>query len=100
MCLAWMDIYYDLRWQGKYDLPDKVAGVDVTEALSFQCSMLYKHWRFRLKEQYFRKKSIADAINSKPDNIDANQWTWLVCEYWNDEKQKVKFHLTLFLPDH
>uniref|UniRef100_A0A803N6M1 Uncharacterized protein n=1 Tax=Chenopodium quinoa TaxID=63459 RepID=A0A803N6M1_CHEQI len=79
-------LYKKIR--AKYDLPDKVAGADVTDALSFQCSMLYKHWRFRLKEQYFRNKSIADAINSRPDNIDANQWTWLVCEYWNDEKQK------------
>uniref|UniRef100_A0A803N463 Uncharacterized protein n=1 Tax=Chenopodium quinoa TaxID=63459 RepID=A0A803N463_CHEQI len=72
----------------KYDLPDMVAGANVTEALSFQCSMLYKHWRFRLKEQYFRNKPVTDAINSRPDTIDANQWTWLVCEYWNDEKQK------------
>ncbi|XP_021767737.1 TPR-containing protein DDB_G0280363-like [Chenopodium quinoa] len=79
-------LYKKIR--AKYDLPDKVAGADVTDALSFQCSMLYKHWRFRLKEKYFRNKSIADAINSIPDNIDANQWTWLVCEYWNDEKQK------------
>uniref|UniRef100_A0A803N837 Uncharacterized protein n=1 Tax=Chenopodium quinoa TaxID=63459 RepID=A0A803N837_CHEQI len=79
-------LYKKIR--AKYDLPDKVAGADVTDALSFQCSMLYKHWRFRLKEKYFRNKSIADAINSRPDNIDANQWTWLVCEYWNDEKQK------------
>uniref|UniRef100_A0A803N0U7 Uncharacterized protein n=1 Tax=Chenopodium quinoa TaxID=63459 RepID=A0A803N0U7_CHEQI len=47
---------------------------------------LYK--KIRLKEQYFRNKSIVDAINNRPDNIDANQWTWLVCEYWNDEKQK------------
>uniref|UniRef100_A0A803KV28 Uncharacterized protein n=1 Tax=Chenopodium quinoa TaxID=63459 RepID=A0A803KV28_CHEQI len=79
-------LYKKIR--SKYDLPDMVAGANVTEALSFQCSMLYKHWRFRLKEQYFRNKSVTDAINSRPDTINANQWTWLVCEYWNDEKQK------------
>ncbi|KAL2903632.1 hypothetical protein RDABS01_002342 [Bienertia sinuspersici] len=73
---------------GKYDLPEKVAGADVTEALSFQCSMLYKHWRFRLKEQHFRNKSIAYAMNSRPNTIDVDKWTWLVCEYWNGEKQK------------
>ncbi|KAL2901731.1 Fibronectin-binding protein PlpA [Bienertia sinuspersici] len=73
---------------GKYDSLEKVAGADVTEALSFQCSMLYKHWRFRLKEQHFRNKSVADAINSRPNTIDVGKWTWLVCEYWNGEKQK------------
>ncbi|KAL2897359.1 Proline-specific permease, partial [Bienertia sinuspersici] len=57
-------------------------------ALSFQCPMLYKNWRFRLKEQHFRNKSLADAINSRPNTIDVGKWTWLVCEYWNDEKQK------------
>ncbi|KAL2904318.1 Fibronectin-binding protein PlpA [Bienertia sinuspersici] len=72
----------------KYDLPEKVAGADVTEVLSFQCSMLYKHWRFRLKEQHFRDKSLVDAINSRPNNIDVGPWTWLVCDYWNGEKQK------------
>ncbi|KAL2938450.1 hypothetical protein RDABS01_021899, partial [Bienertia sinuspersici] len=60
---------YD-KIRGKYDLPEKVVGADVTEALSFQCSMLYKHWRFRLKEQHFRNKSVADAISSRPNTID------------------------------
>ncbi|KAL2893789.1 Uracil phosphoribosyltransferase, partial [Bienertia sinuspersici] len=49
---------------GKYDLPDKVGGADVIEALSFQCSMF------------------------RPNTINVDQWTWLVCEYWNDEKRK------------
>ncbi|KAL2905270.1 hypothetical protein RDABS01_003980 [Bienertia sinuspersici] len=66
----------------------RVAGTDVTEALSFQCSVLYKHWRSRLKEQHFRNKSVADAISSRPNTIDVGPWTWLVCEYWNNEKQK------------
>ncbi|KAL2923534.1 hypothetical protein RDABS01_015025 [Bienertia sinuspersici] len=79
---------YD-KIRGKYDLPEKVAGADVTEALSFQCSMLYKHWRFRLKEQHFRDKSVADAINSRPNNIEVGPWTWLVCDYWNGAKQKI-----------
>ncbi|KAL2901222.1 hypothetical protein RDABS01_026304 [Bienertia sinuspersici] len=50
--------------------------------------MLYKHWRFRLKEQHFRNKSVADAISSRPNTIDVGPWMWLVCEYWNNEKQK------------
>ncbi|KAL2934386.1 Phosphoglycerate kinase [Bienertia sinuspersici] len=78
---------YD-KIRGKYDLPEKVAGFDLTKALSFQCSMLYKHWRFRLKEQHFRNKSVADAINSRPNTIDVDKWTWLLCEYWNSEKKK------------
>ncbi|KAL2894895.1 Fibronectin-binding protein PlpA [Bienertia sinuspersici] len=41
-----------------------------------------------LKEQQFRNKSIADAINSRSNTIDVEKWTWLVCEYWNGEKQK------------
>ncbi|KAL2899204.1 Fibronectin-binding protein PlpA [Bienertia sinuspersici] len=65
----------DMAPFAKYDLPEKVAGADVTEALSFQCSMLYKHWRFRLKEQHFRDKSLVDAINSRPNNIDVGPWT-------------------------
>ncbi|KAL2929845.1 Fibronectin-binding protein PlpA, partial [Bienertia sinuspersici] len=88
-CSNWVKEYCPLdSWYGKYDLPEKVAGVDVTEALSFQCSMLYKHWRFRLKEQNFRNNSLADAINSRPNTIDVDKWTWLVCEYWNGKKQK------------
>ncbi|KAL2906411.1 hypothetical protein RDABS01_005121, partial [Bienertia sinuspersici] len=78
----------DMAPFGKYDLPENVTGADVTEDLSFQCSMLYKNWRFRLKEQHFRNKSIADAINTRPNTIDVDKWTWLVCEYWNAEKQK------------
>ncbi|KAL2923304.1 hypothetical protein RDABS01_014795 [Bienertia sinuspersici] len=78
----------DMAPFAKYDLPEKVAGVDVTEALSFQCSMLYKHWIFRLKEQHFRDKSVVDVINSKRNNIDVGPWTWVVCDYWNGEKQK------------
>ncbi|KAL2938680.1 RNA-binding protein 33 [Bienertia sinuspersici] len=54
----------------------RVGGANVIEALSFQCSMLYKHWRFRLKEQHFRNKSVAEAINSRPNTIDVNPWTW------------------------
>ncbi|KAL2931591.1 Phosphomethylpyrimidine synthase [Bienertia sinuspersici] len=84
--LAKQRLYDKIR--GKYDLPDKVGGADVIEALSFQCLMLYKHWRFRLKEQHFRKKSVAEAINSRPNTINVDQWTWLVCEYWNDAKRK------------
>ncbi|KAL2931390.1 hypothetical protein RDABS01_036800, partial [Bienertia sinuspersici] len=80
-CRHWFQEYcpVDSWYVGKYDLPGKVTGADVTEALSFQCSMLYKHWRFRLKEQHFR---------NKPNTIDVGPWTWLVCEYWNNEKQK------------
>ncbi|KAL2893771.1 hypothetical protein RDABS01_009680 [Bienertia sinuspersici] len=84
--LAKQRLYDKIR--GKYDLPDKVGGADVIEALSLQCSMLYKHWRFRLKEQHFRNKSVAEAINSRPSTINVDDWTWLVCEYWNDEKRK------------
>ncbi|KAL2921405.1 Fibronectin-binding protein PlpA [Bienertia sinuspersici] len=74
---------------GKYVLPEKVAGANVTEALSFQCSMLYKHWRFRLKEQHFRNKSIADAINSRPNTIDVDKWTWLhICKVNTENKLK------------
>ncbi|KAL2898214.1 Uracil-DNA glycosylase [Bienertia sinuspersici] len=61
---------------GKYDLLEKVVGADITEALSFQCSMF--------------NKSVADAINSRPSTIDLGPWTWLVYEYWNNEKQKLK----------
>ncbi|KAL2897631.1 hypothetical protein RDABS01_039414, partial [Bienertia sinuspersici] len=80
-CSNWVKEYCPLdSWlydkiRGKYDLPEKVAGADVTEALSFQCSMLYKD------------KSVANAINSRPNNIDVGPWTWLVCDYWNREKQ-------------
>ncbi|KAL2902185.1 hypothetical protein RDABS01_027267, partial [Bienertia sinuspersici] len=44
--------------------------------------------KIRLKEQHFRNKSVAQAINSRPNTIDVNPWTWLVFEYWNDEKRK------------
>ncbi|KAL2942225.1 hypothetical protein RDABS01_030575, partial [Bienertia sinuspersici] len=84
--LAKQRLYDKIR--GKYDLPDKVGDADVIEALSLQCSMLYKHWRFRLKEQHFRNKSVAEVINSRPSTINVDEWTWLVCEYWNDEKRK------------
>ncbi|KAL2943568.1 hypothetical protein RDABS01_031916, partial [Bienertia sinuspersici] len=50
--------------RGRYYLPNKVGGADVIEELSFQCSMF------------------------RPNTIDLKPWTWLVCEYWNDEKRK------------
>ncbi|KAL2927469.1 Fibronectin-binding protein PlpA, partial [Bienertia sinuspersici] len=62
---------YD-KIRGKYGLPEKVAGADVTEALSFQCSMLY---------------SIGD-LGLRNNTLEISPWTWLVCDYWNGEKQK------------
>ncbi|CAH9091486.1 unnamed protein product [Cuscuta epithymum] len=74
--------------KGKYDLPERVDDVDVTEVLKLQCSMLYRNWRFRLKESHFRGKSKAQASSSRPTNIDREQWEWLVYEYWGSEKQE------------
>ncbi|KAL2894408.1 hypothetical protein RDABS01_010317 [Bienertia sinuspersici] len=96
--LAKQRLYDKIR--GIYDLHDKVGGADITEALSFQCSMLYKHWRFRLKEQHFRNKSVAKALNSRPSTINVDEWTWLVCEYWNDEKQKMNMPQTQPTEEH
>ncbi|CAH9091488.1 unnamed protein product [Cuscuta epithymum] len=75
--------------KGKYDLPERVDDVDVTEVLKLQCSMLYRNWRFRLKESHFRGKSKAQASSSRPTNIDREQWEWLVYEYWGSEKQEI-----------
>ena len=79
--------------QGKYDLPEKVDGKTVIESLSFQCSTLYRQWRFRLKEKHFRGKSLAQAKDSRPLTIDKDEWDWLVFEYWGSDKQKVICYL-------
>ncbi|XP_056697787.1 uncharacterized protein [Spinacia oleracea] len=73
---------------GKYNLPEKVGGADVVEALSFQCSILYRHWRFRLKEEHYRGKTKAQARANKPLTIDNEAWVWLVDEYWGSPKQE------------
>ncbi|XP_021714206.1 uncharacterized protein LOC110682232 isoform X2 [Chenopodium quinoa] len=72
----------------KYNLPEKIGGADATDALSFQCSILYRHWRFRLKEKYYRGKTKAEARDNRPSTIDPIQWDWLVYEYWSSPKQE------------
>ncbi|XP_021864954.2 uncharacterized protein [Spinacia oleracea] len=59
---------------GKYNLPEKVGGANVVEALSFQCSILYRHWRFRLKEAHYRGKTKAQARANKPPTVDKEAW--------------------------
>ncbi|KAL2937644.1 Uridine nucleosidase [Bienertia sinuspersici] len=34
-------------------------------------------------------RRVVDAISSRPSTIDISLWTWLVCEYWYNEKQKL-----------
>lgn len=81
-----MDLYVS---QGKYNLPEKVDGKPVVDSLSFQCSTLYRNWRFRLKEKHFRGKSLAEAKDSRPLTVDKDEWDWLVFDYWGSDKQKV-----------
>ncbi|XP_074267013.1 uncharacterized protein LOC141590314 [Silene latifolia] len=73
---------------GKYNLPETVDDKPVVDSLSFQCSTLYRHWRFRLKERYFRGKTLAQAKDSRPLTVDKEEWDWLVFEYWGSDKQK------------
>lgn len=89
-----MAYYYVL--QGKYNLPEKVDEKPVIDALSFQCSSLYRHWRYRLKEKHFRGKSLAQAKDSRPLTVDKAEWDWLVFEYWNSDKQKVIGYMFFF----
>uniref|UniRef100_A0A803NAG6 Transposase, Ptta/En/Spm, plant n=1 Tax=Chenopodium quinoa TaxID=63459 RepID=A0A803NAG6_CHEQI len=72
----------------KYNLPEKIGGADATDALIFQCSILYRYWRFRLKEKYYRGKTKAEARDYRPSTIDPIQWDWLVYEYWSSPKQE------------
>ncbi|KAK9667025.1 hypothetical protein RND81_14G227300 [Saponaria officinalis] len=73
---------------GKYNLPENVDGKPVIDSLSFQCSTLYRQWRYRLKEKHFRGKSLAQAKDSRPLTVDKDEWDWLVFEYWDSDKQK------------
>ncbi|XP_074301661.1 uncharacterized protein LOC141633075 isoform X3 [Silene latifolia] len=72
----------------KYNLPEKVDGQPVIDSLSFQCSTLYRQWRYRLKENHFRGKKLAQAKDSRPLTLDKDEWDWLVFEYWGSDKQK------------
>ncbi|XP_021759569.1 uncharacterized protein LOC110724447 isoform X3 [Chenopodium quinoa] len=98
-CSNWVEEFCPLNalnWakmdpDAKKSLYDKIliGGSDATDALSFQCSILYRHWRFRLKEKYYRGKTKAEARDNRPSTIDPIQWDWLVYEYWSSPKQEI-----------
>ena len=74
--------------QAEWNLPSEVEGIDVARAIDLQCMMLFRGWRYRLKELHFTDKTITEAINSRPPEVHKDQWDWLV-NHWADPKQQV-----------
>ena len=50
--------------------------------------LLFRGWRYRLKELYFTDKTITEAINNRPLEVQKDHWDWLV-NHWADPKQQV-----------
>ena len=67
-----------LCYLGGWNLP---TGSHVDRALKIKCSQLYRHWQYRLKELHFVGKSVQEAINIRPSNVDQVAWRWLVIDY-------------------
>lgn len=102
-CSKWVKHYCPLNsrnWSkmdavAKQDLFDKIKGEwnlptrrHVNTASTLQCAMLFRHWRYRLKEQYFTRKRIDEALANRPSDVDPNVWKWLVMDYWFDPKTR------------
>jgi len=69
-------------------LPIEVDGINVARALELQCMLLFRGWRYRLKEEHFAGKTITQAISNRPLEVHKDKWDWLV-NHWADPKQLV-----------
>lgn len=64
--------------KGEWNLPTEVERVDVDRALDLQCMWLLKGWLYRLKELHFMGKTVTQALNNKPPDVDKDIWDSLV----------------------
>ncbi|KAJ8420243.1 hypothetical protein Cgig2_018048 [Carnegiea gigantea] len=49
--------------------------------------LLFRGWRYRLKDEHFAGKIITQAISNRPSEVHKEQWDWLV-NHWADPKQQ------------
>lgn len=63
-------------------------GENIDQAVENQCKILYRQWRYRLKEKYFDGFSIAEAMSNCPEGVHPDDWRWIVEKHWGSEKHK------------
>ncbi|KAJ8434641.1 hypothetical protein Cgig2_032919 [Carnegiea gigantea] len=73
------------KWvKAEWNLPTEADGINVAHALELQCKLLFRGWRYRLKEEHFTGKTIIQAISNKPlEHISEKNWA-------NKSRQKIK----------
>lgn len=60
----------------------------MAHVVELQCMMLYRGWRYRLKEEHFAGKTVIKGIENKPPKVNRDKWNWLV-NHWANPKQQV-----------
>jgi len=55
-------------------LPTEADGINVAHALALQCMLLFRGWRYKLKEEHFVVKIITQVINNRPQELQKEQW--------------------------
>ena len=58
----------------------------MARAVELQCMMLFRGWRYRLKEEHFVGKTVTEATKNKAQEVNRDKWNWLV-NHWTDPKQ-------------
>ncbi|XP_065873885.1 uncharacterized protein [Euphorbia lathyris] len=71
--LKWTDIDYDLREK----LMDKVYRM---------LMRLYRNWRYNLRKIYRKFKTDQERLSNCLDDVDLDDWKWLVEQYWGSSK--------------
>ena len=70
-------------------------GSYVDKAIEKRCKVWYRKWRYDLKQKaYANHKTVADRRNNPPNEVDPDEWKWLV-DYWEGQKFRVKLNLLM-----
>ncbi|KAJ8427354.1 hypothetical protein Cgig2_016220 [Carnegiea gigantea] len=75
------------KWE-EWNLPIEADGINAAQALELEYMLLFRGWRYRLKEKHFSEKTINQAISNRPPKVHKDKWDWLV-NHWADPKQQI-----------
>ncbi|KAJ8428709.1 hypothetical protein Cgig2_025700 [Carnegiea gigantea] len=73
--------------KAEWNLPTEADGINVDHTLELQCMLLFRGWRYRLKEEHFAENTVTQTISNKPPEVHKDKWDWLV-NHWADLKQQ------------
>ncbi|KAJ8444291.1 hypothetical protein Cgig2_029704 [Carnegiea gigantea] len=59
----------DMPCIAEWNFPSEVEGVDVARAVELQYMMLFRGWRYRLREEHFAGKAVIEAIKNNPPEV-------------------------------